>query len=375
MKRAISTLVFITALVLNVMSQSATVTVFSQEGEKFWVVLNGIKQNDSPMTNVKVTGLTSPNYRLKIIFEDEKNNSIDKDIMTHDVDNVLCDQAYVIKKDKKGKYVMRLNSFEPAKNIAATVEPNQVAVPYTNVERTAAPPAQTNQQKQPVQPQTSGNVKPVPSKENAGMNVQVKDPVTGENVSMNMNISETGIGVDVKAPGNENVSMNMGVNGTNPKPGSMTTTTTTTTVTTNVTTGSQSEKPDNRQPSQSNTQPVTPVQPTQPAYKLPGYNGPTGCALPMSDADFKDALKSITSKTFEDSKLAIAKQVTSVNCLLASQVKEIMMLFSFEDSKLQFAKYAYTYTYDIGNFFKVNDAFNFEMSIDELNEYISKLKK
>lgn len=373
MKKSILTLILFSAFVYNAISQSATVTVFSQEGEKFWVVLNGIKQNDAPMTNVKVTGLTSPNYRLKIIFEDEKNNSIDKDIMTHDVDNVLCDQAYVIKKDKKGKFVMRLNSFEPAKNIAATVEPNQVAVPFTNVERTATPPTQTGQQKQPAQPQTSNNVKPAPSKENSGMNVQVKDPVTGENVSMNMNISESGVGVDVKTPGNENVSMNMGVTGTNTKPGAVTTTTTT--VTTNVTTGTQVTKPDNRQPAHPNTQPVQPVQPTQPAYKLPGYNGPTGCALPMSDADFNEAKKSISSKSFEDSKLAVAKQITSVNCLLASQVKEIMMLFSFEDSKLQFAKYAYAYTYDIGNYFKVNDAFNFEMTIDDLNEYISKQKK
>ncbi|MBK9515283.1 MAG: DUF4476 domain-containing protein, partial [Flavobacteriales bacterium] len=44
--------------------------------------------------------------------------------------------------------------------------------------------------------------------------------------------------------------------------------------------------------------------------------------------------------------------------------------FSFEDSKLDFAKYAYDRTYDIGNYFKVNDAFTFESSMDELNEFI-----
>ena len=52
-----------------------------------------------------------------------------------------------------------------------------------------------------------------------------------------------------------------------------------------------------------------------------------------------------------------------------------MNLFSFEDSKLQYAKYAYTYTFDLGNYYKVNDAFTFEMSIEELNEYISKQKR
>jgi hypothetical protein len=47
-----------------------------------------------------------------------------------------------------------------------------------------------------------------------------------------------------------------------------------------------------------------------------------------------------------------------------------MQLFTYEDSKLEFAKYAYDYTYDIDNYFMVNDAFEFETSIDELNEYI-----
>ncbi len=90
----------------------------------------------------------------------------------------------------------------------------------------------------------------------------------------------------------------------------------------------------------------------------------------MSEADFSAAKNSIRSKDFEDSKLTIAKQVVSSNCIFASQVREVMMMFDFEDTKLQFAKFAYDYTYDINNYFKVNDAFDFEISIDELNRYI-----
>lgn len=101
-----------------------------------------------------------------------------------------------------------------------------------------------------------------------------------------------------------------------------------------------------------------------------GYNGPIGCLTPMSALDFQRAKQSIASKNVEDSKLAIAKQILNSNCLLSSQVRGIMSLFSFEDSKLEFAKYAYGHTYDIGNYYKLNDAFQFETSIDELNSYI-----
>ena len=91
----------------------------------------------------------------------------------------------------------------------------------------------------------------------------------------------------------------------------------------------------------------------------------------MSDADFASAKKSIESKSFEDSKMTLAKQVFNTNCMTSAQVKEIMLLFTFEASRLDFAKYAYGKTYDQGNYYKVNDAFQFESSIDDLNKYIN----
>jgi hypothetical protein len=105
-------------------------------------------------------------------------------------------------------------------------------------------------------------------------------------------------------------------------------------------------------------------------YRMPGYTGPVGCAMPMSQTEFNDARKSIESKSFEDSKMTTAKQVGRDRCFTTDQVKGIMGLFSFEDTKLEFAKYAYERTHDIGNYFKVNDAFTFESSIDDLNRYI-----
>ncbi len=103
---------------------------------------------------------------------------------------------------------------------------------------------------------------------------------------------------------------------------------------------------------------------------LPGYNGPIGCPYPISDAAFNDIKRTIQSSDFESSKLAIAKQVISSNCLLSKDVKEIMELFSFESSRLEFAKYAYGFTYDLGNYYIVNQAFSFESSIEELDRFI-----
>ena len=106
-------------------------------------------------------------------------------------------------------------------------------------------------------------------------------------------------------------------------------------------------------------------------YVMSGYNGAIGCAWPMEEGQFADAQSSVSSKDFEDSKLTVAKQITGSNCLTSDQVKRMMTEFDFEDSKLEYAKFAYSKTYDIGNYYKLNDAFDFESSIDELNEYIN----
>jgi hypothetical protein len=94
------------------------------------------------------------------------------------------------------------------------------------------------------------------------------------------------------------------------------------------------------------------------------------CAYPVSDSDFESIRASLESKTFEDSKFTLAKQITKSKCLEARQIGEIMKMFDFEDTRLDFAKFAWEYVYDKDNYYLVNDAFEFELTIDELNEFL-----
>ncbi len=106
-------------------------------------------------------------------------------------------------------------------------------------------------------------------------------------------------------------------------------------------------------------------------YILEGYNGRIGCPWPITNADFQEAKRTIESKSFDDTKLDLAKQIIQSNCMFADQVRDLVELMSFDDSQLELAKFAYGYTYDPGNYFKVSQAFNFESSVEELNEYIA----
>jgi hypothetical protein len=305
-------------------AQKTNLIFFSEGGEKFYVILNAVLQNQKAETNVKVTDLNAPNYKLKILFEDSTITPLDKNLMFQQ----NTETTFNIKKNNKGEYVVRYLSEVP---IAEAVTPpaTQTVVVYAPTGPSVPPTPVTTTTISTTQTTTTGS--------------GITHPADGVAVGINVN----------------GLNMNMSI--TDPRmDATLGTTSTTTTTTTTSTTGMQ-------------TLPVTP--PPPPPYTLPGYSGAIGCPLPMSDAEFSLMKTSISSKSFEDSKLTIAKQVIASNCLLSSQVKEVMQLFSFEDSKLELAKYAYGYTFDLGNYYKVNDAFTFESSIDELNTYIAGVHK
>lgn len=91
---------------------------------------------------------------------------------------------------------------------------------------------------------------------------------------------------------------------------------------------------------------------------------------PMSDYDFGLLRESIRSKSFESTRLQVAKQALDSRRLTSHQVRELMELMWFESTKLDLAKFAYYRVVDKERFFLVNDAFSFSSSIDELDRFI-----
>jgi hypothetical protein len=136
---------------------------------------------------------------------------------------------------------------------------------------------------------------------------------------------------------------------------------TTVTTTTTTTTTQQEPAPAPKPAPRPAAKPTPAPAPAQPAGR---------CASSMAPASFSKAKDTISSNSFEDSKMTVAKQVTKANCMTAAQIAEVMGLFSFEDSKLQYAKYAYDYCFNQGDYYEVNAAFTFESSIEDLNSYL-----
>ena len=285
-------------------AQGSSITIFSEDGDKFFLLLNGQKQNNVAMANVRIDGLTQPYYKAKIVFEDNAKAAVDKNIPVNDPStNAPADVVYKIK-NKDGEMKLRYFSAQP-------VQPN-----YT-------PPAD-------VYVMHYGQEAPPPPAANTVTQTTVTTTQVNPNASMN--VSAPGVSISVNVP---DVNMNA--------------TTTQTTVTRTTTTSS----------SESNySQP-------QPAAQ------PAGCQYPMDFGSFKSAKETIQKASFEDTKLSTAKSILASNCVSTEQVMTICKLFSFEASKLDFAKFAYGKTTDKGNYFKVGSIFDFDASKTDLNDFIS----
>lgn len=298
---------------LITLAQSSNLIIFSENGERFSVVLNGILQNGQAETNVMVQGLVAPTYQAKIIFENTQIPELTKTIYLNEPNVQL---TLKLKPNKKGKYVLRMFNTVPLAQ-APPRPPQQQAVMFTTIPAVAT------------------------SVTHSTTTTSVHGQPTGENVNMNVNMG--------------GINMNVNVNATDAGSSTYTETYSTSTTTTSTTGGMNNN--------QTNT------------YVLPGYSGPYGCPFPMSHHDFENAKRSISSKDFSDSKLKLAQQIIDSNCLLSSQVRQMMELFDFEDDKLTLAKYAFGYTLDYGNYYQVNDAFKFESSIDELDDYMRSFRR
>lgn len=91
-------------------------TVFSENADAFYLIINGEQMNDLPQTNIRVEELTNSYYHAKVIFEDQSLETISKNYMQIvDVDGIMSDVTYKIKrnKNKQGKAKMSFFSSVP----------------------------------------------------------------------------------------------------------------------------------------------------------------------------------------------------------------------------------------------------------------------
>ncbi|MDF1673080.1 MAG: DUF4476 domain-containing protein [Vicingaceae bacterium] len=115
------------------------------------------------------------------------------------------------------------------------------------------------------------------------------------------------------------------------------------------------------------------VPPFEEYYKLDDYTGKIGCPFPIKEDELAEVKRIVIAENLEDSKLEKAKiniQEMDSACVLVEQTQQIMLIFEYEETKLDFAKFMYQYTFDLENYKILSEVFNFENSMEELLLFI-----
>jgi hypothetical protein len=90
----------------------------------------------------------------------------------------------------------------------------------------------------------------------------------------------------------------------------------------------------------------------------------------MGLREFNDLKEQLRREWSENNRVNSAKYIIDKSSFTSAQVKELMLLFTFESNRLEIAKYAYCKTVDQRNYLLVNDALSFSSSRDELARFL-----
>ncbi len=307
-----------------------TFTIFAEDGDKFWLVVNGEKYNAKAAARVEAKDVKGTRAKIKVIFENTKLGTYDDAIYLKDFDNKPIYTTYSLRR-KKDKWVMRMSDYEDA----TRVETSTTTTPNGNTTTTTTTTAPNTHQ----ETETEGDVHGV-------------------------NITMPGVNVKADANGNFDMQVNDPIE-------------TTTVVTTKTTTSKQTKKQNPKdiihmkheipgpsttvKPSKPVVEPTTPAEPASPS---------TNGLKPITATSYNALISNLKRQSFEETKLKMAKVGIKNNSFTTEQISGILKVFNFEQSKLDLAKTAYKNCSDKDNYLDVSQNFNFSSSTDELTEFL-----
>ena len=286
---------------LYLLAQNTSLVVFSQSGEPFKLVLNGILYNDEAQTNVTVKGLNPTTYQAMLIFENSEIGDLSGYVNLRE----RKEMTYAVKRRK------------------VSVEEKLALMTLQNIAR-------------------DFNLKDEDEVEAKKAEIERKDEIYSLKLFTEVAIKKQHQKASAKVKEiNNNVTVH------------------------EVTSVHEMEKVQ--------VEDVAVVaQDSEVIEEVTNdeYVEERGCEMYMDQPNFEMQITEISRVKFEDQKLSAAQELVNNNCLKVNQIEEILDLFTFDNSRLEIAKLAYSNTYDQLNFEKLYDLFSFESSKVELKEFV-----
>jgi len=293
-----------------VFAQFSALTVYSNSNQKFWLFIDDVLQNEYSIPSIRITGLQDIPYKIRVEMDNPANNCVGQNVL---ISNIQANNNFVVIRDKANNYTFgKTNANINPIYIQNILLPNYSY--FSDYQHYLLPGFNPNA--------------------NYGQGNQHRgNPYNGylQNSYGNANMYGSNQTHGNQGYGNQGYG-NQGYG--NQGYGNQ---------------GHGNQGHGNQ------------------GHGNSGQGMPNNC---MPAANFNMSLSIIEKESFENSKLSTAKQVATKNPLCVVQIMQICRLFSFEQSKLDFAKYAYRFCVDPNNYFLVNEIFTFSATKNELNNFI-----
>lgn len=303
---------FITFLYISDVSAQVinNLVIFGNDGERFTLIINGQRYNNTPATTVTAEDIHLKVIKVKLIFENKDKKDLDTDITFFGTNNE-CVFGLV----PKGRRKYYLDYVSSKKIIPETPSPVETTRENTNTNSTPYNTTNTS----------TSTIPTTPSQDHSSIGVNAGGVNVGinENGGLKLGTKDGNINMNTKDKSGDLV---IGGNGTNG------------------------------------------------GIVLHKAAAKTNCPTAMNGNDFEAIKKNVSSQTSEETKLTTATTLLAGNCFSTSHVKQIMQLFKEDNSKLEFAKSAYSHTNDISNYGQVKDVLTTDEKKKELQTYLHNQK-
>lgn len=401
MKHFLLLIGFLSTLSLTAQNTGELV-IFSNLGEKFYVILNGIQQNQTPESHVKIEGLAEGWYSCRV----QSENNLFSLTQNVGVGNNIRATYHVI--NKKGVHKLRYYSESPIngantnENISTVVYHTE-PLPSTTVTETTTTTTQTT-----TTHGTSGSSTSSQTGTNGSVNTSttVGGGTTGTNETVNVNVGMTGTGVSTQIEDHttgttETVNVTIGMTGTGISTEieeetfgdfdenvnvdiTMTGTGVTTTTETNETVGvnvgmsgtgvTTSGNGANTTYNETTTYTTTTTTTTSTSQNGSVTSQPTNTldystCIVDNDGMVK-VLGMVKSESFSENKMRVAKQFSKNKCLTVDQIRQIAQLFSFSEDIMEYVKFAYPNCMNKDDYYELMEVFTFSGDKEELERFL-----
>jgi hypothetical protein len=121
--------------------------------------------------------------------------------------------------------------------------------------------------------------------------------------------------------------------------------------------------------------------PTLPATPATGYSPESWAAVAplaavwvaapchngtLTESQFAAALNTLRARAFESARIGLAQELLRSQCISCAQLRQMLELFTFEQTRLDLARFAYPLVADPAHFSEVYSVFQFPASVAEL---------